>query len=181
MNRRAVFLDRDGVLNKPIIRSGKPYPPASVREIVVTANAAASLERLKSCGFLLVVVSNQPDVRRGTCSRDDVEQIHRFLSEQLPLDDFLVCYHDDEDRCNCRKPLPGLLLEAADKYALELKLSYLIGDRWRDIDAGTAAGCRTILIDHHYRERPPTSLPDIRVSSLPLAVDWILNQERESN
>jgi D-glycero-D-manno-heptose 1,7-bisphosphate phosphatase len=178
MSRRGVFLDRDGVLNEPIIRNGRPFPPASVQETVLTLNADICLRRLKSLGFLLVVVSNQPDVRRGTTGRDRVEEIHQFLSEQLPLDDFFVCYHDDEDKCNCRKPLPGLIHQAAEKYGIELDGSYMIGDRWRDMDAGAAAGCRTVFIDRGYDERKPDSLSDITVSSLSQAVDWILDQER---
>lgn len=177
MSRRAVFLDRDGVLNESIIRNGKPFPPGSIQEIAIVPDAGRSLRRLKNYGFLLVVVTNQPDVRRGTRNRGNVEQIHRFLSGKLPLDDFFVCYHDDGDRCNCRKPLPGLLLEAAAKYGVELKSSYLIGDRWRDVNAGVAAGCRTVFIDQNYDERGPEFLPDIRVSSLSQAVDWILDQE----
>jgi D-glycero-D-manno-heptose 1,7-bisphosphate phosphatase len=177
MSRRAVFLDRDGVLNESVIRDRKPYPPASIHETVITDGAALSLTRLKHRGFLLIVVTNQPDVRRGTSSREDVEQIHRFLSEHLPLDDFFVCYHDDEDECSCRKPLPGLLFDAAEKHAIDLKASYLVGDRWRDMDAGAAAGCRTVFIDHGYEERHPRSEPDRSVSSLAQAVDWILEQE----
>lgn len=179
--RRAVFLDRDGVLNESVIRNGKPHPPATVRETSIVLDAAHSLRRLKSCGFLLVVVTNQPDVRRGTSKREDIERIHGFLRHHLPLDDFFVCYHDDEDKCTCRKPLPGLLLEAADKHGVELRTSYLIGDRWRDIDAGVAAGCRTVFIDQNYKERRPQFLPDGTVYSLSQAVDWILDQEGKSN
>jgi D-glycero-D-manno-heptose 1,7-bisphosphate phosphatase len=181
IGRRAVFLDRDGVLNEPIVRDHKPYPPATVEEIVVAADAESSLKHLKHRGFLLLVVTNQPDVRRGICNKLDVEEIHKFLSEQLPLDDFFVCYHDDEDLCRCRKPLPGLLLDGAAKYGVDLERSYLIGDRWRDIDAGAAAGCRTVMVDRGYKERQPTALPDASVRSLSEAVNWILTQEARFN
>lgn len=174
--RRAVFLDRDGVINESVIRDGRPYPPATVGETVVANLAEACLSRLKQCGFLLVVVTNQPDVRRGTARREDVEDIHKFLAAKLPLDDFFVCYHDDGDDCLCRKPRPGLLLEAAAKHNVDFAQSYFIGDRWRDIDAGSAVGCRTVLIDHRYNEREPRAKPDLCVQSLPQAVDCILKE-----
>lgn len=174
--RRAVFLDRDGVINAAIVRDGRPYPPANIAETVLADRAEISLGRLRERGFLLIVVTNQPDVRRGTMSRERVDEIHRFLAGKLPLDDFFVCYHDDQDQCACRKPQPGLLLEAARKYQIEVAQSYVIGDRWRDIGAGTAAGCRTIFIDHGYNERGPEPLPDIRVYALAEAVERILEE-----
>jgi D-glycero-D-manno-heptose 1,7-bisphosphate phosphatase len=179
--KRAVFLDRDGVINEAIIRDGKPYPPAGVHETVIVPDAQLSLSRLKQHGFLLIVVTNQPDVARRSVSQGVVEGIHRFLSSHLPVDDFFVCFHDDKDKCDCRKPLPGLLLSAAAKYRLDVKGCYLIGDRWRDIDAGVAAGCRTVLIDYHYNEQSAASRPDVSVSSLSEAVDWIIRRETEIN
>jgi len=172
--RLAVFLDRDGVLNEPVIREGKPYPPASVDELQITPSAADALARLKAREFLLFVVSNQPDVARGTQKREVVEEIGLRLRSALPVDDILTCFHDDPDACDCRKPRPGLLLRAASRYGIDLSRSYLAGDRWRDIDAGANAGCRTIWIDRGYDERPPSAVPDARVGSLPEAVDWIL-------
>lgn len=174
---RAVFLDRDGVVNETVIRNGKPYPPASLDQVRIVTNAAESLRQLKERGFLLVVVTNQPDVRRGTTKQQTVEEIHAVLADQLPIDDFFICFHDDEDRCECRKPLPGLLREAANKHKINLEKSFLIGDRWRDIEAGAAAGCRTVLIDYHYEERKPEHPPHATVSSLDEAVHWILKQE----
>jgi D-glycero-D-manno-heptose 1,7-bisphosphate phosphatase len=176
--RRAVFLDRDGVLNRPVIRDGKPYPPASPGEIEIPPDAGPALGDLKELGFLLLVVSNQPDVARGTQERAVVEAINSVLKAVLPLDDFFLCYHDDGDRCECRKPLPGLLFQAAERYPIDLSCSFLVGDRWRDIDAGAGAGCKTILIDYGYRERQPSKDPDARVPSLRAAADWVLNQVR---
>jgi D-glycero-D-manno-heptose 1,7-bisphosphate phosphatase len=176
MARRAVFLDRDGVINEAIVRQGKPYPPASVSETVLVEGVARSLDRLKKRGFVLIVVTNQPDVRRGRTSRENVNEIHRYLKENLPIDDFFVCWHDDEDGCSCRKPKPGLLVEAARQYEIDLARSYLVGDRWRDIGAGAAAGCSTILIDHGYNERLPEKLPDARVHTLSEAVERILEE-----
>jgi D-glycero-D-manno-heptose 1,7-bisphosphate phosphatase len=177
MGRRAVFLDRDGVLNDAIIRDRRPYPPTNLQDIVIAADVEPALERLKRLGFVLLVVTNQPDVRRGSSSKDKVEAIHRFLAERLPLDDFFVCYHDDGDKCLCRKPLPGLLIEAASQYAVDLNSSFLIGDRWRDIDAGAAAGCRTILIDRGYEERHPKVSPGAIVKSISEAAEWVSAQD----
>ena len=175
--RQAVFLDRDGVLNEPVVRNGKPYPPASAAELQIIPNAADALARLKERGFLLLVVTNQPDVARGTQKREVVEEIGRRLRAELPVDDVLTCFHDDQDACDCRKPRPGLLLRAASQYGIDLRRSYLAGDRWRDIDAGANAGCHTIWIDRGYNERPPSSIADARVASLPEAVDWILKND----
>ena len=171
MTPPAVFLDRDGVLNAAIVRDGKPYPPASVDELQIAPDAARALARLKAAGYRLVVVTNQPDVARGAQNADTVEAIHRVLAQALPIDEFRVCYHDDADRCECRKPAPGLLLRAP---AHDLARSVIVGDRWRDIEAGRRAGVRAaVLIDRRYREALRGE-PDARVSSLTEAVDWIL-------
>lgn len=175
--RRAVFLDRDGVINEAKIVEGKPYPPASVNEVRVTEGANELLRQLKDRGFLLVVVTNQPDVRRGIATKEDVEDIHQLLGSQLPIDDFFTCYHDDDDDCSCRKPRPGLTFEAAEKHSIDLSRSFLIGDRWRDIDAGAAAGCSTVLIDYGYAEQPPRHAPGVIVQSLSEAVKWILDHD----
>jgi D-glycero-D-manno-heptose 1,7-bisphosphate phosphatase len=171
---RAVFLDRDGVLNRAIVRDGKPYPPASLAELEIVEGAADGLARLKELGFLLLVVTNQPDVSRGTQSLDAIQAMHGVMRQTLPLDDFLICPHDDRDNCTCRKPAPGLMLEAQQRYGIDLSRSFMVGDRWRDIDAGQAAGCRTVFLDQNYRERGPSVPPDARVGSLPEAIDWIV-------
>lgn len=171
---RAVFLDRDGVLNRVVLREGKPYPPPGPEQVELMPGAEESLARLKQDRFLLLVVSNQPDVARGQQQRETVEQIHSSLKARLPVDDFFVCYHDDADHCECRKPRPGLLLRAASRYEVDLRGSYMVGDRWRDVEAGAAAGCRTVWIDRGYSEPGPATRPDARVSSLAEAVEWIL-------
>jgi D-sedoheptulose 7-phosphate isomerase len=177
---RAVFLDRDGVLNEAVVRDGKPFPPAEPADLRIPPGTAEALARLKKHGFLLFVVTNQPDVARGTQQREVVEEIGRQLRAELPLDGVLTCYHDDEDGCDCRKPRPGLMISAAQRYGVELSRSYLVGDRWRDIDAGANAGCKTIWIDRGYAEQQPTSAPDARVGSLPEAVDWILTRAEQA-
>ena len=168
---RAVFLDRDGVLNRATVRDGKPYPPMAAGDMEVFPDAADALVRLKAAGYRLVVVTNQPDVARGDQRREVVEAINRQLAAQLPLDEVRVCYHDDADRCGCRKPEPGLLLQAP---ASDLARSVIVGDRWRDIQAGRRAGLRAaILIDRGYDEAIVVE-PDARVRSLAEAADWIL-------
>ncbi len=174
--RAAVFLDRDGVLNEAVVRDGKPYPPASAAEVRIVEGAAAALEQLKSLGLPLIVVTNQPDVARGRQTAAAVEAIHHRLCQELPVDLFLACFHDDADGCACRKPKPGLILEGAARYGAEPSRSFLIGDRWRDIDAGKAAGCRTVWIDRGYRERGPAAPPDARVGTLGEAVAWIVTE-----
>jgi D-glycero-D-manno-heptose 1,7-bisphosphate phosphatase len=177
---RAVFLDRDGVLNRAIVRGGKPYPPASAADLEILPGVPEALADLKRAGFLLLVATNQPDVSKGSQTREAVEAIHRRLQSDLPLDAIFVCYHDDADACACRKPAPGMLTEAARRYRLDLPSCYMIGDRWRDIDAGHRAGCRTVLIDYEYRERSPEKAPAFRVKSLREAADRILSHPYEA-
>jgi D-glycero-D-manno-heptose 1,7-bisphosphate phosphatase len=173
---RAVFLDRDGVINRPVIRNGKPYPPATVEELEIPPDVPGALARLKSAGFFLIGVTNQPDVARGAQRREVVEAIHASLLRDLPLDEILTCYHDDPDDCWCRKPRPGLLLAAAARYNVDAGSSFMVGDRWRDVEAGRNAGCRTVFIECGYAEKSPEHLPDLIVRSLAEAVDWILDQ-----
>ncbi len=180
MARRAVFLDRDGVLNEAVVRNGKPYPPSSPAELRIIPGTAEALARLKERGFLLLVVTNQPDVARGSQSRGAVDEMNRSLSSMLPVDAVFTCFHDDTDSCDCRKPRPGLMTRAAKEYGIDLAQSYLAGDRWRDIEAGATAGCKTVWIDRGYQERRPSSPPDMRVRSLSEAVDWILETEDNS-
>jgi D-glycero-D-manno-heptose 1,7-bisphosphate phosphatase len=176
---RAVFLDRDGVVNRAILRDGKPYSPARVEELEIPPGTSEALGRLKELGFRLLVVTNQPEVARGRQSLEALAAIHAALRRSLPLlDDVLVCIHDDGDSCACRKPRPGLILDAARRYDLDPAASYLIGDRWRDIEAGQAAGCTTIWIDYGYQERGPAKPPAAHVRSLEEAVDWIWRRER---
>ena len=174
-SRAAVFLDRDGVINRPVIRNGRPYPPPDVSALEILPGVEDALARLRAAGFHLVVVTNQPDVARGIQSRDVIDRKHARLSAALPLDDIRVCPHDDADRCACRKPEPGLLQDAAREAELSLAESFMVGDRWRDIEAGQRAGCTTVFIDWGYDERRP-EIPDAVVGSLAEAADWILTR-----
>jgi D-glycero-D-manno-heptose 1,7-bisphosphate phosphatase len=173
-----VFLDRDGVLNRALVSDGKPGSPRTVDEFVILPDALACLDELKLQGFTLIVVTNQPDVARGLQPIAVIEEMHRRLKSALPLDDVLVCLHDNADDCQCRKPRPGLLIEAQRKHGVDLSRSFLVGDRWKDIDAGNVAGCKTVFIDYQYQERDPATKPTTCVSSLRDAVDWI-NSQRE--
>jgi D-glycero-D-manno-heptose 1,7-bisphosphate phosphatase len=176
---KAVFLDRDGVLNEALVHEGKPVAPSRLEDFKVYPQTAGALARLKSAGFLLIVVTNQPDVARGEVARETVEAINARLRSELPmLDDVFVCWHDDPDNCPCRKPRPGMLLDAAAKYGIDLAASFLVGDRWRDIDAGANAGVHTVLIDRHWPERGPDHPPDFRVAGIAEATDVILNTVR---
>ena len=169
---RAVFLDRDGVLNAVIVRDGRPHPPRGLNELTIYPDVPGGLARLKRAGFSLVVVTNQPDVARGAQTRDGVDALNAHLKSALPLDEVRVCFHDDADGCSCRKPLPGLLT-AAPLY--DLARSFMVGDRWRDIEAGQHAGCRTVFIDREYNER--VTKADARVRSFAEAVEWILQKD----
>jgi len=176
---RAVFLDRDGVLNEVVMRGNTPCPPSGVDDLVLTPGAVDGCERLKNAGFVLVVVTNQPDVARGTRNRETVDAINRELRRRLPLDAVHVCFHDDGDQCRCRKPAPGMLLDAAAELDIDLTESFMVGDRWRDIDAGRRAGCRTLLVDRGYDEGIGSE-PDHRTSSFAEAAVWIVaHQNRE--
>lgn len=172
---RAVFLDRDGVLNRTTVRDGVPHPPSCAREVEVLPRVPEALAMLAERGLPLIVVTNQPDVARGTQSKDAVEKIDQLLCERLPLTAIYSCYHDDADNCACRKPKPGLLIEAAGAYNIDLKNSFLIGDRWSDVAAGQAAGCETFLIDLPYSQGHRCR-PDHRVRDLPEAVEIILRR-----
>jgi D-glycero-D-manno-heptose 1,7-bisphosphate phosphatase len=173
--RKAVFLDRDGVLNRAVIKNGKPYPPSNLDELEIPEDVPLALQTLRNAGFLLIGITNQPDVARGLQRREVVELINATLLTRLPLEEIFVCYHDDGDGCSCRKPLPGLLYQAADRYPIDLSSSFMIGDRWKDVEAGRRAGCVTILIDHHYAEKGSDQPPDYRVRLLSEAATCILN------
>lgn len=147
---RAVFLDRDGVLNAIIERDGKPASPRTPDELKIEAGALAVLTALKAQGFALFVVTNQPDIRRGLMSEASLEAIHAKLAAALPVDEILACPHDTADNCPCRKPKPGLILDLAQRHGVDLSQSWMIGDQDRDISSGKAAGCRTILLQRPY-------------------------------
>lgn len=174
--KRAVFFDRDGVLNHIVLLEGKPYPPASINELVINPEAYTALKQLKAAGFLLIGVTNQPDVARGQSTKELVVLINQKLFADLPLDDIRVCYHDDQDECSCRKPKPGLIQQAAADFSINLNRSFMVGDRWRDIEAGKAASCKSIWLKNNYLEKKPDTM-DYSAKSLMDAAEWILTNE----
>ena len=143
---------RQGVINHALEKESKPYPPTSLGEFEILPEVPAACAKLKAAGFLLVVATNQPDVGRGTLKEEVVEKIHAHMTAQLPIDRVEVCYHAGQglSKCDCRKPKPGMLLHAARELGIDLAQSWMVGDRWRDIDCGHAAGCKTIFIDRGY-------------------------------
>ena len=178
--QKAIFLDRDGVINSSIIVDGKPYPPSNLEELEILPGVEEALSMFRENGYLCVVITNQPDVARGKVSLESVEELNNHLRENLALDDIYSCYHDDKDQCECRKPKPGALLSASHMYNVNLNDSYMIGDRWRDIEAGQNAGCKTIFIDYNYAEKRPIG-QTYTTGSLLEAVKLILGGKNEKN
>jgi len=174
--RPAVFLDRDGVLNHVVMRGTKSYPPPTAEEYRFLPGVPEAARVLREAGFLLVVATNQPDVGNGIQKQSVVEQMHDIVRTQLLVDDIEVCYHTREDRCTCRKPLPGMLVSAAKKWSIDLSRSFMVGDRWTDVAAGKAAGCKTFLIGHGYAEEMITDEPEWRVDSLFEASEILIAQ-----
>jgi len=171
---KAIFLDRDGVINQAYIFDSKPYPPKNIKELIILPKTAESLLRLSKAGYKLIIITNQPDVARGNIHKKEVDAIHQYLLLTLCLDAIFTCFHDDEQKCKCRKPLPGLIIEASRIYNIDLKKSYVIGDRWKDIEAGHQAECATFFIDYQYNERKP-EYSEFQVNSLQEATNIILN------
>ncbi len=165
MTRRAVFLDRDGVINRAIVRDGRPYPPRHLDELRILPGVREACRGIREAGYLLILITNQPDIARGAANADEVSAMHNHLRRYLRLDDVKVCPHDDSAHCECRKPQPGLLLEAARDWNIDLSASYFVGDRWRDVEAAQRAGCRAIFIDYSYAERRPAQ-PFLSAKSL---------------
>ncbi len=174
---RAIFLDRDGVINQTVMKGNVPSAPMSLSELKILPSVPQAIRALKGAGFQLIVVTNQPDCARGIQTREAVEAINAKIKSELLLDDIRVCYHDNNDHCLCRKPAPGLLLDAASDYQIDLSKSFMVGDRWRDMEAGQRAGCKTIFVDYHYSERRPDKF-DVAVQSLLEASEWICGNGR---
>lgn len=177
---RAVFLDRDGIINRSVVRNGKPYPPASLDELEILPGAVHSLKRVAAAGYILIGVTNQPDVARGTQSHEIVEAINARIIGQLPITEIFTCYHDSKDNCLCRKPKPGLILQGAEKYDIDLANSWMVGDRWKDISAGHAAGLRTVFVDYHYNETYSGPPADVVIEDMVALAEIILYSKEEA-
>ncbi len=174
--KRAIFLDRDGVLNRIVDRGGAPGSPRTLAEFELIDGVPDACARLKAAGFVLACVTNQPELARNQLSPDDLTAIHQALREELPLDDLRFCPHDDADQCECRKPKPGMLQDLAAALDLDLTKSIMVGDRAKDIDAGRAAGTKTILVRNGY-ENEASIKADYICNDLGSAAEWILETE----
>ena len=171
MKNKAIFIDRDGVINKVIIRNEKPSSPWKLEEFEIFPEVKECLTAFKEMGFLNIVFTSQPDISRGNLKSEELEKMHKIILEMLPVDEIMVCPHDDKDNCQCRKPKPGLIIEAAKKWSIDFKKSYVIGDSWKDMGAGRAAGCPTILISKEYNKDLKDY--DFKVKSFKEAVEII--------
>lgn len=171
--RKAVFFDRDGVLNRSLVVDGRPFAPVRLEDFEIFPQAILALKRTQEAGFINIVVTNQPDLQTGRQSKVILDKMHARLSDALPISDILVCPHIESDFCNCRKPSPGMLFEAANRHGIILENSWMVGDRWRDIQAGQAAKCRCCFIDYGYKEKKPTG-DFLLVHDVNEAVDFIL-------
>lgn len=173
MRRRAVFFDRDGVLNDTLPRDGQPGSPRVLAELRIGQDAPAAADRLRAAGFLLFAVTNQPDVARGKLESGELDSMMRTVADTVRLDDYRVCTHDDADRCACRKPLPGMITELAERWSVDLSRSFVVGDTVRDVGAGQAAGCTTVLLRRPYNDMVTA---DVVVSTLAEAAGAILER-----
>ena len=174
--KRAVFLDRDGVLNHTFFRNGKPRAPESLEQFTFIPGTKTAIDFLKNAGFITVVVTNQPDVARGWQKKEIVQAMNDIVLKELEVHDLKVCFHDDQEGCDCRKPNPGMLLEAAVAWDIDLANSFMVGDRLSDIEAGNRAGCTGILIGAGDSFQVSKS-PSFQTESLIQAVEWILVQK----
>jgi D-glycero-D-manno-heptose 1,7-bisphosphate phosphatase len=174
MNARAkaVFLDRDGVINRMYFRKGAYRSPQAMSEWAYFDGVHSTLEALRDRGYLLIVCTNQPDVARGWLAREQVDEFHRDIEARLPVTRIYACFHDDASACVCRKPKPGMLLQGSQEFDVDLARSWMVGDRWKDIEAGRAAGCRTIYLRHDY-DREASGGADFEIRVLPELLDII--------
>ncbi|MBT4889565.1 MAG: HAD-IIIA family hydrolase [Rhodospirillales bacterium] len=175
---QAVFLDRDGVLNHPVIREGNVQSPRTLDELSIIQSSIEACNILSEAGLKLIGVTNQPDISRGKVSREFIETINDEITLQMGLDMLLYCPHDDSDDCHCRKPKSGMLLDGAKAFDIDLSASIMVGDRAKDIDAGLSAGCQTVFIDLGY-DTPHPKGADYTAPDLRHAVPWILNTVNE--
>jgi D-glycero-D-manno-heptose 1,7-bisphosphate phosphatase len=160
------------VLAEAIVRAdGHPYAPTRVEDFVLVPDAAEQVQRLHAAGFLCIVFTNQPEIASGELLPADLDEMHRRMRAALPLDDVFFCPHRRSDGCRCYKPQPGMIEDAVARWPIDLARSYVVGDRWRDIGAGNATGCYSILIDRPYSG---DCSPDERVATLAEAVDAVL-------
>ncbi len=174
---KAVFLDRDGVINKVIIKDGKAYSPRRFGEFEFMENVAEQIKKIKAAGYYIIVVTNQPDIARGEMDISDLNEMTETIKANLSVDEISICPHDDADNCTCRKPKPGMLVDAAEKYEIDLNASFLIGDGWKDMEAAKNAGCKGILMDAFYNKGVCCFR---RVRDMKEAINIIVNEQEEN-
>ena len=168
--KKAIFLDRDGIINKIILRNGKPCSPRIMEEFIILEDTKETVKILKDTGYTIVIVTNQPDVARRLMKIEDLEKMHNIIKEILCPDRILYCPHDDTDNCDCRKPKPGMIIKAANELNINFNKSFVIGDTWKDIEAGKSAGCITILVDTQYNKEVKS---DYRINNLKEVIEII--------
>ena len=167
---RAIFLDRDGVINRVLLNNGRPFSPRRFDDFELLPEIKEALNSFMKMGFVNIVITNQPDIARGLMEMEELNRMHAMLRERLAINDIMACFHDNGDNCICRKPKPGMILVAANKWNINLRRSFVIGDTWRDVEAGKKGGCKTILIDMPYNQGVES---DHRVKDLEEAVEII--------
>lgn len=173
---RAFFLDRDGVINKSLLKKGKPLAPREFKQFKIIKNVDKSLIFLKKQGFKNIIITNQPDIKKGLIKNSTSKRINKEIKKKLQIDDIFICKHTDEDNCNCRKPKTGLIKKAKKKWNIDLKKSYLIGDRWRDIFLANKLKINCFYIDKNYKERKPKKY-NYKVKNLYAAIRKLKNNE----
>jgi D-glycero-D-manno-heptose 1,7-bisphosphate phosphatase len=144
--KQGIFIERDGILNRVRVERQHQVSPLTLEEFHVDKAMAPLLTKLKASGLVLIATTNQPGLSRGYQSRRELDRMHEMLRRELPLDDIMVCPHDEIDRCPCRKPKPGLLTEAGFKWHLDLDRSFVISDKWQDAEVARQAGCTSLLL-----------------------------------
>lgn len=175
MSRRAVFFDRDGVLNRPLFREGRSFAPRRLSDFDLYPEAAPAVSKARAAGFLAIVTTNQPDVGAGLVDRSVIEAMHARLRLATEIDDVEVCFDTRTQAGRRRKPRPGMLLDAAAQWGVDLAASAMIGDRAGDVEAGRAAGCGAVLfVDRAYAAEPAPTAQDATVADVAEAVDWII-------
>ena len=177
--RRAVFLDRDGVINLAYKKKGKPYPPKDLNQLIILTGVKESVRKLNQFGYVVIVATNQPDISNGNSNYEKINLLHKEIALLTGIEHFYVCPHIETDACPCRKPKPGLLLQAARELDLDLNKSFMVGDRWQDVGAGQSAGCKNYFIDYNYIEKRPIK-PFITVLSLAHATELILGENSDT-
>ena len=177
--KRALFLDRDGVVDELVFYDSHQEweAPRRVEDVVMIDGVREPLQRLVDAGWLLFLVTNQPSFAKGKAPLDDLRAVHRHVVRSLgvPIARSYLCFHQASDRCHCRKPSPFFLQEAAREFDLDLARSWMVGDQDSDLACGRAAGCKVALLEHRGSEQKRGKVePDVRVRNLEELVEMLV-------